>query len=137
MTLQQQPSQSPAAIRAQKYRQKKKQGDIIRHLSTHEEQVVLLNRPYSDLTEREKSRVRYYRRKIHKQASLFASVTSSAFLSPLHLGTLPCTTPTQPSSASSPVIYIGTKNNTTLQHYIAHTNSSSDILCKDNVCRWY
>ena len=68
-----QPSTSPDMHYSQRYRDRLKQGHTPRHLSTPDEQRALLNRPYAELTKREKDRVRYYRRHARKEAHLLAS----------------------------------------------------------------
>ena len=49
------------------YRQKRKQGAPPRHISTRDEQAALLTRPYNELSDKEKQRVRSYRHRDKKR----------------------------------------------------------------------
>jgi hypothetical protein len=72
-----------AAERAKRYRDKKRQGQTTRQQRNADEQLALLQQPYTELSEKEKTLVRYYRKQARKKAHQVAA------LFPTPLGTSP------------------------------------------------
>ena len=61
-----------------RYRNRRKQGQPTRQRRTPAEQLVLLQQPYTELSEKEKTLVRYYRRQARKQSHRVASSIASS-----------------------------------------------------------
>src|SRR5690242_17758127 len=68
-----QSKRASAAARAQRYRDKKKQGLPIRQQRTAEQKIALLQQPYAELSEKDKELVRYYRKQARKQTHQVAA----------------------------------------------------------------
>ena len=67
---------NPTALRSKRYREKKKRGQAIRHYRTLQEQLALLQQPYSELSERDKIAVRRYRHRARRQASTPSTIST-------------------------------------------------------------